>query len=184
MHRATLLKTFALLGIVLFAYGNCHAQRYLRPQDRRFEIDFGLGFPDLLHTGMKYKLTPINKVGMSYGMLIPSEKNNRRTHAVTFEHEYHFGKISEKSITPLYYFAQKATYLHDSNGDVAVRTVYLTPSIGKSFYGDGLFGIHIDVGLNVKIAEDRIATRLGDTRGITSFPNIFPAVRFQFFFHL
>ncbi len=160
------------------------AQYSSKAPEKKFEIDFGLGFPDLLHAGMKYKLSESSKIGMSYGALIaPGGSRGRRMSAITLEHEYHFGKTSGKSSMPLYFFGQKLTYIQDVDELSSSETVYFTPYIGKGFYSEGPFGINIDLGLNFKIHDQTMAHIESDNRNASSsFPGVFPAMRLQFFF--
>jgi hypothetical protein len=152
-------------------------------KDRKFEVDLGLGFPDLLHLGMKYQLTKLSTIGMSYGTILIANKS-RHTSAVTLEHAYHFGKHSEDSKLPVYYFTQKVTYLNDIKKDITANIFYFTPSVGKSFYGGGPFGINIDAGLNFKVYQSQETDLITEGRVFEQFPSVFPAIRFQFFFNL
>jgi len=152
-------------------------------KDRQFEVDLGLGFPDLLHIGMKYRFTKLSTIGMSYGTVLMSN-NSRQTSAVTLEHAYHFGKFNENSRLPMFYTAQKFTYLNDIKKDVTANIFYFTPSVGKSFYGNGPFGINIDAGINIRVYQVQETDLVGDDITFEQFPAIFPALRFQFFFNM
>ena len=120
---------------------------------------------------------------MSYGTILVVNQN-RSTSAVTLEHSYHFGKKAANSKLPVYYFTQKVTYLNDIKQDVTANIFYFTPSIGKSFYGGGPFGVNIDAGLNFKVHQSQVSDLTVDERVVERFPAVFPAIRFQFFFNL
>lgn len=176
-----LLLPLVLCLVVLCYWTNSYAQSYSK--DQKFELDLGLGFPDLMHLGMKYKFTNLSKIGMSYGTIIIPNKS-RRTSAVTLEHEYHFGKSNENSKMPIYYFTQKVSYLNDIKTDVTSNIFYFTPSIGKAFYGEGPLGINLDLGLNFRVYQSQKTDIVDDARSYDQFPAVFPALRFQFFFNL
>jgi len=153
-----------------------------QPPGKNFEMAFGLGFPDLLHAGMKYHITPSNKVAMSVGTLIFTESNeDRSTIAVTLEHEYHFPTDHKRHT---FYLSQKLTYIQDTEAFIQTRTLYFTPSIGKVFYSEGPFGVNVDAGLNLKLRDRSLGTMQDQQVSINNFPSVFPAVRLQFFFQI
>ncbi|WP_157638188.1 hypothetical protein [Flexithrix dorotheae] len=176
-YNLFLIFTLLILGTSGIVYGQGHQN------GKNFEVDLGLGFPDLLHLGMKYQFTNLSKIGMSYGSLIATSKT-RNTYAVTLEHEYHFGKLTEKSTLPPYYFTQKITYLRDFNKEASSTVFYLTPSIGKVFFSEGPFGINLDAGLNFKLHQNKTINSPSKDNVSNNYPAVFPAIRFQFFFML
>jgi hypothetical protein len=120
---------------------------------------------------------------MSYGTILIAN-NNRQTSAVTLEHAYHFGKFHENSRLPMFYLSQKATYLNDIKKDATSNIFYFTPSVGKSFYGSGSFGVNIDAGINFRLYQTQVSDLAVDEVVLEQFPAVFPAIRFQFFFNM
>ncbi len=177
------MKKILLFVFLSFSTGFLQKAQAQVSNDRKFEMDLGLGFPDLLHVGMKYKFTKLSTIGMSYGTVLIAN-NSRRTSAVTLEHAYHFGKYNENSRLPVFYFTQKATYLNDIKKDVTSNIFYFTPSVGKSFYGGGPFGVNIDAGINFRVYQTQITDLAADELVFEQFPAVFPAIRFQFFFNM
>ncbi|MBX2841639.1 MAG: hypothetical protein KTR26_07690 [Flammeovirgaceae bacterium] len=167
--------------IILATSGILYGQG--QKKEGNLEIDLGLGFPDLLHLGMKYQFTNLSKIGMSYGSLIATNKN-RNTYAVTLEHEYHFGKNVNNIKLPPYYFTQKITYLRDFNKEASSTVFYLTPSLGKVFFSEGPFGINLDAGLNFRLHQNKTIEAPSKENISNNYPAVFPAIRFQFFFML
>ena len=177
------IRVFTLILLLSLGAYSAQAQYYNRADQKTFEVSFGLGFPDLLHAGMKYRLTDVSKIGMSYGTLIFADRsNNRSMIAITLEHEYHFPPSNQKKHK--YYLSQKLTYIQDADAFTQSRILYFTPSVGKVFYSEGPFGINIDAGLNVKINNKTFGSMQDDQVSPNNFPAIFPAVRLQFFFQL
>jgi hypothetical protein len=176
------LVTATCISCMIFASQSILAQSYRFSE--RMEFDMGLGYPDLLHLGMKYQLSKLSNIGMSYGSLIPTRNGNRHTQALTLEHEFHFGKQVSRKRMPPFYFSQKVTYIMDATELVNSNVLYFTPSIGKSFYSDGPFGLNIDAGLNFKLANRYQMILPGDEREYKTFATVFPAVRLQFFFKI
>jgi len=166
----------------LYCLHPAHAQHYAKKSN--FELDFGLGYLDLLHVGMKYELIPQSKIGMSYGSLFATKNNQRRIHAIALEHEYHFGQKLLKTSRPLLYFSQKLTYLTDTDETYDLSALFVTPSIGKRFYSDGPFGINIDAGLMFRIFQERSSFLTDERSQQPNYPAVFPAIRFQFFFQI
>ncbi|MDW7690544.1 hypothetical protein R9C00_22705 [Flammeovirgaceae bacterium SG7u.111] len=173
-----------VLSVSLFVVTQTtQAQRYT--SDEQFEVAFGLGYLDLLHAGMKYKLTPVNKIAMSYGGLFNLGNSERKRSSITLEHQYHFGKTTFHSKSPIFYFSQKLTMLRDNNSTYNTQMVYVTPSIGKSFYGDGPYGINVDIGVMAKIHDyGESFGNIPEQQNRPKYPAFFPAIRFQFFFSL
>ncbi|MEN7549396.1 hypothetical protein AAG747_15840 [Rapidithrix thailandica] len=151
-------------------------------KDKSLEVDLGLGYLDLLHLGMKYRLSQNSQIGMSYGGVLLTN-TSRKQSTVTLEHLYHFGRKGSNTSLPLYYFSQKLSYVTDNRNATSTNLYYLTGSIGKSFYANGPFGVNLDIGLMVKLHDETVIDpTTPDEIHRPNYPPVFPAFRFQFFF--
>lgn len=132
----------------------------------------GISAPELLHAGVTYRLANSSLVGLSVGagpslgMIWPS---------INLEHRLYFGKNSDRTNQKTWFFRQGTTFFPAGNSS---QQFTLNLSVGKDLLFKKKNGITIDAGVFYLPESERSSIIL--VRSL----NLWPALRFQFYFPL
>lgn len=140
----------------------------------RLKFVTGISGPELLHAGLTYRLANISQLGMSAG-LGPSFGSMWPT--INFEHRLYIGSDLDNAGWKTWFFRQGVTYFPSAKSS---QQFALTLTGGKDipFRKNHNNGITIDAGVFYLPDSERSSIIL--VRSL----NLWPALRFQFYFTL
>jgi hypothetical protein len=127
----------------------------------KVNISAGIGFPDLLNIGIKYRVLNQVKIGLSIGYMLPNKQNNVADqffwgNLLSFAGDiyYHFAGSSKFSdMRPWYgrigfnYIRDLRHHLYDNEG----KYLYSYLRFGRDCYLNKNDGISIDAGLGINL---------------------------------
>ncbi len=163
MRFATILIT------LLFNFSLC-AQDVKISKTR---IVAGIAVPEFLHLGASYRIANISQIGFSGGV---GPSYGATIISLSVEHRLYFGKNKEKTNQKAWFFRQGVSYFP---GEQSSQKFSFNLTIGKDFiFKDIRNGITIDVGI---IA---LSNSQSDYYHVVPTYEVWPALRFQFYFSL
>jgi hypothetical protein len=133
----------------------------------------GLSAPELLHIGFTHRLARVSQVGLNVGV---GPSMGMLWSSINLEHRLYFGKESQETIQKTWFFRQGTTFFPSAKSSLQFT---LTLTAGKDFvFKKNKNGITIDAGIFYLPESERSSIIL-----IRSL-NLWPALRFEFFFAL
>lgn len=160
--KFTLTTLFVLLTSLLLAQ---------QKSATRTKYILGLSAPELLHTGITYRIANISLVGVSVGAG-PTMGGVWTT--INVEHRLYFGENSVKTNQKTLFFRQGTTFFPSAR---SAQKFTLNLTIGKDFvFKNVRNGITMDVGVFYLPESERSSIIL--VRSL----NLWPALRFEFYF--
>lgn len=159
-----------LIAILIFVSftGDLYAQK---PTAQKTKFIIGLSGPELLHAGVTYRVANSSQLGISLGAG-PSLGSIWPT--VNLEHRLYFGENSEETNQKTWFFRQGTTFFPSADPPQKF-TMNLT--VGKDFlFKKAGNGITIDAGVFY------LPDSANSSIILVSSLNLWPALRFEFFF--
>jgi hypothetical protein len=134
---------------------------------------FGLSGPELLHAGITHRIANASQFGLSVGA-VPSL--GKIWTSVNLEHRLYFGKNAERVNQKVWFFRQGTTFFPSAKSS---QQFTLNLTVGKDIlFKNSKNGITIDAGVFYLQESERSSIIL--VRSL----NLWPALRFEFFFPL
>ncbi len=157
-----------LLPLLIFSQSLCSQEAAGKS---RFVL--GLSAPELLHVGFTHRIAPVSQVGLSVGA---APSLGKTWTSINFEHRLYLGKADERTAQKVWFFRQGTTYFPAARSSQAF-TLNLTA--GKDLlFKNSKRGITIDAGVFYLPESERSSVI------IVPSLNLWPALRFEFFFGL
>ncbi len=133
----------------------------------------GLSGPELLHVGLTYRIANVSQVGFSVGA---GPSMGMIWTSINLEHRLYFGKNRENTNQKTWFFRQGTTFFPSAKSS---QQFTLNLTVGKDFHFKNINnGITIDAGVFYLPESERSSIIL--VRSL----NLWPALRFEFFFSL
>ena len=149
---------------------------HLSAQDaeaRKTRFVTGLSGPELFHAGITHRIANASQLGLSAGI---GPSFGTAWTAINLEHRLYLGKNSDRTNQKLWFFRQGTTFFPSATPS---EQFTLTLTVGKDIlFRNPRNGISIDGGVFYLPGSEESSVIL--VRSL----NLWPALRFQFFFSL
>lgn len=164
------MKFFIVIIPFLFFNVATWAQKKI-PGKTRFVL--GLSVPELIHAGVTYRLANASQLGLNAGA---GPTLGGVWPAISLEHRLYIGKNDERSNQKTWFFRQGATFFPSARSS---QQFTLNLTVGKDIlFKNFKNGISIDAGVFHLPGSERSSVIL--VRSL----NLWPALRFEFYFSL
>jgi len=151
----------------------------------KFNITGGVGLLEAFHIGCKVQVAHKNQIGFYYGNALITDKSTYS--AFIIDHQFHFGKVSEYSERPVWFFRQGISYSINNDAYIETKYLFLGLGLGREFNISSKFGISVDLGAVRTIMEKERIKDPSEAPWIDikmSDLIIFPSARIQLFYRL
>jgi hypothetical protein len=116
------------------------------------DLTVGFGLPEANHAGLRIQLNPKNQIGLYYGDNLNFDVT-KRYYCMTLDHHLHFGKVTEKSNRPVWFFREQLSYAMDKSSYSNTEYFIIGLSLGRYFNISKRISIVGDLGLFSVIYE-------------------------------
>jgi hypothetical protein len=159
--------------VLLILFFNVHACVFAQEDPGRTKFVIGLSGPELIHAGVTYRIANVSLVGLNAGI---GPSWGEAWSAISLEHRLYFGKNSTRTGQKTWFCRQGTTFFPQADPPQQF-TFNLT--IGKDLiFKNNKRGITIDAGVfHLAESEDSSVS-------VSQSLNLWPALRFEFYFSL
>lgn len=163
---------YIILIVVLTYFNIIVSAQNKHISDARFVI--GLSGPELLHAGFTYRILNFSQIGLNGGI---GPSAGIAWPAISLEHRLYFGKNAMSTDQKTWFFRQGTTYFPYATKSSQHFSLNLT--LGKDFIFKNIRnGITLDAGV-FYLAESENSSIM-----LIRKLNLWPALRFEFYFAL
>jgi hypothetical protein len=173
------MKKVSIISFVLIINGFlCQGQKL-----PTFDITTGGGFTEAIHLGCKIQITQKNQIGFYYGNSLMLYRYSYNSYNI--DHQFHFGKTSDFSQRPVWFFRQGLSYSIDNAAYSEIKYLFVSLCLGREFNISPKVGFNLDLGLSRTLMEkerikDPSIEPWFDVKMIDLV--VFPNLRLQFFY--
>lgn len=167
---------------ILFTLSFCLIINLTQAQKKDFHVAVGSGFPDLMHIGINWPISKINRVGLYLGnRFYPSRKPS-----LSLDHKVAISKNKKNASWSTWFLGQRFTYTHLYQRNSKWQIVYFTPTLGKEFYLNKSLGFNLDAGVFLWLWKKE--TKLNRNPCLceenTKEYDVLPSARLQLFYRI
>jgi hypothetical protein len=166
-----IMKNVILIIILLSFYINLIAQK---EKISKTKFVLGVSGPELFHAGFTYRIVNFSQLGINVGV---GPSMGMAWTAISLEHRLYLGKNAQKTNQKTWFFRQGTTYFPSAT--IPSQHFSLNLTAGKDIvFKNNRTGITIDAGVFYLADSENSSIIL-----IRSL-NLWPAIRFEFYFLL